>query len=199
VKEGIVDDKIKATIWRYLTGAGVAALGGALGALTTLLDGGTIPSFKVLGLAVAAGAVMSLRLWLTKEKAGFLSIVGVEKSLGDKLAATPDETWEEGGILYKALLPAIGPSQYRAAVAGIEAPPDLVEVRKFSDQRLQDAIEHVFDTSGGKNGMFFNVNLNGEIRAGVAVKIGGHLSIGGFLEKKPGLKLEGLAEVTYTF
>lgn len=194
-----MNDKTKALIQKYLSGAIVAALGGAVGAVTTMLEAGPVTNYKALLAAMAVGAVLALRLWLGRQTAGIVSIIGFEKSLGDKLAASPDVFPDEGGILYRAMLPAIdvGTDRQRA-LAGM-APPSLVEVRKFSDPRLQEALDTVFASSGGKNGMFFNVNLNGEVRGGVAIKQGGHLSVGGFLEKKPGLKLEGLLQFTYAF
>lgn len=194
-----MNDQTKALIQKYLSGAIVAALGGAVGALATMSEAGPITNYKVLGAAMLAGAAFALRLWLMKQTSGIVSIFGLEKSLGDELAASPDEYPDEGGILYKAMLPAldVGTDRQRA-LAGM-APPSLVEVRKFSDPQLREALDTVFASSGGKNGMFFNVNLNGEIRAGVAIKQGGHLSVGGFLEKKPGLKLEGLLQFTYAF
>lgn len=199
-----MDSQTMALIRRYATGAAVAALGGALGALTTILDSLTTqaspaPPPGVIALACLAGAVTALRLWGMKQMSGFASIIGVEKSLGDKLAASPALAGsDDDAILYAVMVPPVEPVA-TTRLGLMAAAPSLVEVRKFSDPRLQEAIEHVFQNTGGKNGMFFNVNLDGEVRSGVAVKVGGHLSTGGFLVKKPGLKLEGLAEVTYAF
>jgi hypothetical protein len=75
----------------------------------------------------------------------------------------------------------------------------MVEVRRFSDSRLQEAVESVFLASGFKNGAVINVDLNGEIRAGLVVKKGGHLTFSGFLAKKPHQKIEGLAQVAFGF
>ena len=212
-----MDSQTKALIRKYLTGAGVAALGGALGALAPILDsilragaGATTPSFGVIGVAMLAGAVGAVRLWYMKQTSGLASIFFLEKSFGDKLASPPAAAPSEDSILYSVMLPAIdvrpeaafsrttGPGvQLLSAVPS--APPSMVEVRKFSDPRLQEAVEHVFATSGGKNGAFLNVNLNGEVRSGVAIKVGGHLSFSGFLIKKPGYKIDGLAEVSFAF
>jgi len=193
-----MESQTLATIRKYVTGAIVVALGGAVGAASTMLEAGPITNYKALGAAMFVGAVLALRLWLVKETSGIFSIFGLEKSFGDKLAESPKDYFDDGGILYNEILPNL--EKQAQGLTGL-APTlsSIVEVRKFSDPRLQEALETVFANSGGKNGMFFNVNLNGEVRAGVAVKAGGHLSVGGFLEKKPGLKLEGLVQFTYAF
>lgn len=190
-----MDSQQAARIRKYLTGAGVAALGGAVTALATVLGAGTMPEPKALGIAMLAGAVGALRLWWMRQGSSIASIFGLEPSFGDKLAAPPAAAPSEDSILYSVMLPEIGPAVNRL----VSAPPTMVEVRKFSDPRLQEAVEHVFATSGGKNGAFINVNLNGEVRSGVAIKVGGHLSFSGFLIKKPGYKLDGLAEVAFAF
>jgi hypothetical protein len=197
-----MDSQTKALIRKYLTGAGVAALGGALGALAPILDsilragaGATTPSFGVIGVAMLAGAVGAVRLWYMKQTSGLASIFFLEKSFGDKLASPPAAAPSEDSILYSVMLPEIGPAVNRL----VAAPPTMVEVRKFSDPRLQEAVEHVFAKSGAKGGAFLNVNLNGEVRSGVAIKVGGHLSFSGFLIKKPGYKIDGLAEVSFAF
>lgn len=197
----MMDSTTKALIRKYLTGAAVAAIGGAVGAATTMLEAGPVADTRALLAAMGLGALVALRLWMSRQMSGIPALFGLQQSFGDKLAASPDEELGEGGLLYKVLLPNLESAQMRSFVGeSMPAPaPTMVEVRKFSDVRLQEAVEHVFANSGGKNGMFFNVNLDGEIRAGVAVKTGGHLSIGGFLLKKPGSKMEGLVEVTFAF
>jgi len=202
-----MDSQTKALIRKYLTGAGVAALGGALGALAPILDsilragaGATSPSFGVIGVAMLAGAVTAVRLWYMKQTSSLASVFGLEKSFGDKLASPPAAAPSDDSILYSVMLPAIEPSVARLGLMAVPAaPPTLVEVRKFSNPQLQEAVEHVFATSGGKNGAFLNINLNGEVRSGVAIKVGGHLSFSGFLIKKPGVKMDGLAEVAFAF
>lgn len=201
-----MDSQTKALIRKYLTGAAVAALGGAVTSLAAALGAGTTPDPKTLALAMLAGAVGALRLWYMRQTSSLASIFGLEKSLGDKLAASPADGPDEGGILYRVMLPSLEPPSLEVtAVLGLTgspvptAAPTMVEVRKFSDPRLQEAVEHAFQASGGRNGAFFNVNLNGEVRSGVAIKVGGHLSFSGFLIKKPGVKMEGLAEVAFAF
>ena len=201
-----MDSQQAARIRKYLTGAGVAALGGAVTALATVLGAGAMPEPKALGLAMLAGAVGALRLWWMRQGSSIASIFGLEPSFGDKLAAPPAAAPSEDSILYSVMLPSldqdvgVGLIGHRGLVGSpVPVAPTMVEVRKFSDPRLQEAVEHVFAASGGKNGAFLNVNLNGEVRSGVAIKVGGHLSFSGFLIKKPGYKIDGLAEVSFAF
>jgi len=208
-----MDSQTKALIRKYLTGAGVAAIGGAIGALAPILDsmlradvGVTFPPLGVVGVAMLAGAVTAVRLWYMKQTSSLASVFGLEKSFGDKLAAPPAAAPSEDIILYSVMLPSldqdvgVGLIGHRGLVGSpVPVAPTMVEVRKFSDPRLQEAVEHVFAASGGKNGAFLNVNLNGEVRSGVAIKVGGHLSFSGFLIKKPGYKIDGLAEVSFAF
>lgn len=80
--------------------------------------------------------------------------------------------------------------------------PGVGEIRKFSDDRLQSAVDYAAakaDAAGTSHAIVMNYNINGEAKLGVVFRKGKHLSIGGFLEHKPKEKLAGLVEAVITF
>lgn len=94
-----MDIQTKALIRKTLTGAAVAAIGGALAALATALDSTAPINPQVLGLAMLVGATAALRLWWVKQASSLASIFGLEPSLGDQLAASPGASPEDGKLL----------------------------------------------------------------------------------------------------
>jgi hypothetical protein len=190
-----MNPQTEAVVVKWATGALLAFVIGALAAAPTLVEDGKITGAELV-IVLGAG-LLALRIWAMRQMADLGTILGVPGSLPARRVSDP--ALEEGdpieGLLVKTLIVPL--STARGLVS-----PSPIEIRKFSDPQLQEAVEKAFriaEANGDRSGGFFNVNVAGEIRTGVAVKLGGHLSIGGFLAKAPGKKLEGMAEFTFTW
>lgn len=82
-------------------------------------------------------------------------------------------------------------------------PVTIVEqggIRSFSDKQIQASIEGAFkkaQANGWKNGIVFEVDIYGNMKTAFAMKVGGHLSFGGFLEREAKGTLSGGAQAIF--
>lgn len=73
-------------------------------------------------------------------------------------------------------------------------------IRAFSDKKIQESIEGAFkkaQANGWKNGIVFEVDIYGNMKTAFAMKVGGHLSFGGFLEREAKGTLSGGAQAIF--
>jgi hypothetical protein len=181
------------TIKKWITAAAVAAASGAIAVAPGYLEDGTINQADLL--AMGAAAIVALRLWFARQAADLGVLVNLTDPPRRRTDDSPADFCDGESLVYKVMLEPKVTGQFLTS-------PEPVEIRRFTDERLQAAVERVFtvaEQSGHKNGMVFQATVKGEFRFGVAVKKGGHLTFGGFLEKRPGRPIEGLAEVAWTF
>lgn len=85
----------------------------------------------------------------------------------------------------------------------VVVPVTIVEtggIRAFSDKKIQESIEGAFkkaQANGWKNGIVFEVDIYGNMKTAFAMKVGGHLSFGGFLEREAKGTLTGGAQAIF--